>query len=421
MVLPDVVLPQPTIPDLPPPRPALEASVVIPARDEEALLPRALRALAGQRTEAGRPLDPECYEVIVVANNCTDGTAEAARAVGRALGLRLWVAEATFPPERATVGAARRLGMNTAAARLAAVGWLGGTVLSTDADTEPAPDWIAATLGEIARGADGVGGRVVLRAEERAALPAPVRRSYLLDLGYHRWVEELHGLLDPDPHDPFPRHHQHGGASFAVTAEAYARAGGLPALAHAEDVALFEAVQRVGGRFRHSFCVRAATSARRHGRAPLGLAHGLGAWTAEARAHGEHHLWVEAAAAVERRLALRGRVRRLWLRQASAPGPEVEALARRLGVDRRDLADVLRAAPTAGAAQAWAEQRRAQRDGPPPFEPVEAALWALRRRVDGLRRAASRAPCDLPASCDPPPPHSPAASCPPPPRQPALR
>ncbi len=378
-----MVLPQPTLSGLPPPHPALEACVVIPAKDEEALLPHALAALAGQCDLEGRPLGPDRYEVIVLANNCTDATAEVARQVGQAHDLRLWVAECLFAPGEASVGRARRLLMNTACYRLIATGRLGGAILSTDADSEVAPDWVAATLAELGDGVDGVGGRILLR--DRAALDARIRRSVLLDVGYHRWVQELHTLLDPDAHDPFPRHHQHLGASLAVTAAAYARCGGMPLVTHAEDVALFDAVEAVGGRFRHSPRVQVYTSARRGGRAPHGLSAALGAWTAEVQERGTHTFRVEAAAVTERRLALRGRVRRLWHAQPHPDPDEAASLARELGLSARALLGTLAGAPTATAAAALTEDQRRRHDAVLPPEPIEQATRTLRERVGVLR------------------------------------
>jgi glycosyltransferase involved in cell wall biosynthesis len=59
--------------ELPPPDPRLRAGVVVPARDEEDLIIGCLRALAGQRG-----IEPAAYEVIVVADACTDATLELA-------------------------------------------------------------------------------------------------------------------------------------------------------------------------------------------------------------------------------------------------------------------------------------------------------------------------------------------------------
>ncbi len=52
-------------------------SVVIPAHNEEVLLPRGLRAIRAAETAVGRGV-----EIVVVANRCTDATAERARDAG---------------------------------------------------------------------------------------------------------------------------------------------------------------------------------------------------------------------------------------------------------------------------------------------------------------------------------------------------
>lgn len=64
----------------------VQASVIIPAHDEEASLPANLtRLLASAHSEE--------FEVIVVANGCSDATAEKARRVGAELGIPLQVLE----------------------------------------------------------------------------------------------------------------------------------------------------------------------------------------------------------------------------------------------------------------------------------------------------------------------------------------
>jgi glycosyltransferase involved in cell wall biosynthesis len=56
---------------------AARFSVVIPAHNEEILLSRGLRAIRSAEREVGR-----CVEIVVVANRCTDATAEIARNAG---------------------------------------------------------------------------------------------------------------------------------------------------------------------------------------------------------------------------------------------------------------------------------------------------------------------------------------------------
>src|SRR5690242_5314682 len=55
-----------------PPGEKLEACVTVPVKDEEDLLPSALRALAEQKTITGDEFDHERYEVILLINNTRD-------------------------------------------------------------------------------------------------------------------------------------------------------------------------------------------------------------------------------------------------------------------------------------------------------------------------------------------------------------
>ncbi len=218
---------------LPPPRAALRACVIIPAKDEAATLPATLAALAAQVDAAGQPLSPDSFEVIVLANNCTDGTVAAVRHFAHQHpALAVHVARLRLAAPDAHVGRARRLLMDEACLRLLSLGRFNGLIASTDADTRVAPDWLAATQAEIAAGADAVGGRILTDAppvptDQPIAVGAPggVRRTQLRDAAYHLWCARLEAQLDPQAADPWPRHHQHFGASLALTARAYRRVG----------------------------------------------------------------------------------------------------------------------------------------------------------------------------------------------------
>lgn len=292
---------------LPASHPNLRSCVVVPARNEETALPGLIAALADQRDLQGNLLDPDCYEVIVLLNNCTDRTAEIGAIVRRIFPrLHLHLPEISFAAEHAHVGRARQALFDLAFSRFQNFAKPDGLILTTDADSRPAADWIAQTEAEIADGVVGVGGRICLDSSEAATLPAGVRRFLLLDIGYRRALEELRALYAPEMHDPFPRHHQHFGGSLAVTAAAYAAAGGMPLHRSNEDVALYRAIVDSGGRFRHSYGMRVITSARMVGRAQGGLADALQWWDQQDR--GEIPVLVESAAAAELRLAKLG----LW-------------------------------------------------------------------------------------------------------------
>lgn len=295
-----------------PPSPSLRASIVVPAKDEADCLPALVRALDRLALPAGWVAGS--VEALVLLNNCSDGSAEALAPFADA---RPWlhVGCVDLAPAEAHVGRARQLLFDAAAARLADVGQPGGLVLSTDADSRPAPDWLAETVAETLRGADLVGGRIGLGSLERAALSPGVRRLYLLDLGYRRALERVRSLYAPDPADPYPRHHQHYGASLAVRADVYRRAGGMPAVRTSEDVALVRAVEAVGGRVRHSDRVRATTSARRVGRAEGGLADAFTYWSECVDAG--RPVTVESSADADARLGRLG----LWRQAHAGPAP----------------------------------------------------------------------------------------------------
>jgi hypothetical protein len=264
--------------DLPPPRPGTRVTVVIPAHDEAAYIGRALGALAAQTDTAGKPLDPDLYDVLVYANNCDDDTAGVVRRFARERpACAIAVAEEHLPPNVAHIGTARRAAMNAASARLTAAGISGGILAATDADTVVAPTWIAWTLREMER-ADVVTGRILVEPRDWAALPAAVRAMLSEENAYQFACAQLASILVPDPADPWPRHWQRSGPSFAVRVDAYERAGGVPPVRALEDVALYEALERTGARIRHSLRVRVATSGRFHARAPGGFADRINAW-----------------------------------------------------------------------------------------------------------------------------------------------
>lgn len=375
----------------PPPSSALRACVVVPARDEEADLPDALTALAGQVDRHGRPLDREQFEVIVLANNCRDRTAERVRAFGRAApGLALHVVERTFPAGEAHIGRARRWLMDVACERLLAVGAARGVIASTDADTRVDPAWLAATLREVEIGADAVCGRILSPPTDGNRLDSAARRYQLRDAAYRLLVAELEAILDPDPADPWPRHHQHFGASLAVTAGTYRAVGGLPPMPALEDMAFHDALRRIDARVRHSPAVRVVTSPRRSGRVAIGLSTQLGEWAAMARA-GEP-LLVEAPSAVEERLRRERLLRGLWRRTRTVPAVaaanEAPTVAGVLGVEAGWLVEELAGGTSFGhLSEQVAERRRARLEIVPSLVEVQSAITALRRLVAELRSA----------------------------------
>jgi hypothetical protein len=303
----------PGLAGLPQPDPSCRATVVVPARNEEAGLTRTLDALRVQVTLEETRLGWEFYEVILLLNNCTDRSSSVAEQYAADHpGFRLHVADCELPAQRAHVGTARSMLMDCACDRLERLSRSDGSVrgiLSTDADTRVAPDWVASNIAELENGAEAVGGVINLFPEELERLEVGTRQAYLRDRAFQAQVARLEATLDPDPADPWPRHLEHFGASLCCTPEIYRRSGGLPAVKPLEDVAFIDALRKKGARIRHSPAVEIFTSARLDGRAEVGLSGQLRHWKRLVDA-GLPHL-VESAEWLQHRFRTLAGLRRL--------------------------------------------------------------------------------------------------------------
>jgi hypothetical protein len=151
-------------------------AVLVPAHDEEALIETVLASL--------RALDypREAYAVYLVADNCTDRTAELARAAG---GVHVL--------ER--VDATRRgkgYALNWALGELEARGLRYDAYVIFDADSVVAPEFLAACAAELGRGARAIQGcNTVLNALEA---PSTVLRWLALTLMNHVRPRGRNGL-----------------------------------------------------------------------------------------------------------------------------------------------------------------------------------------------------------------------------------
>jgi len=284
--------------------------VAIPVHNEEAHIATCLYALARQAV----PPD----HILLYLNNCTDRTAEIARAAAGA-GLPVRPVEVVLPPSLASAGEARRLAL-AEAARLAGPD---GILLTTDADCEPAPCWVARNLREIARGADAVCGAARILPDPDHAVSGGLHFDLAREAHYAALLDEIAALVDPDPADPWPRHQQHSGASIAMTAAVLHAAGGAPRVASGEDRALIERFRLLDARIRHAPEIEVPVSGRLRGRAVGGMAQ-----TLHRRAHRLDDTAddaLEPAVDAYRRVLARAR-----LRAARANSVEAEALARDL-------------------------------------------------------------------------------------------
>ena len=223
-------------------------AVLIPARNEEALLPRCIESVF----RAAQLLPPDVhFEIVVVVDSSTDSTFAIAESM---LGTKGRV----LTTNMGTVGTARSLA--AAAALGAYIGdpshcWLA----NTDADCAVPESWLIDQLRLARLGAQAVAGTVDVDdfSEHHSWVERRFRETYLI-------------------HEDGTHPHVHG-ANMGMRADAYLKAGGWSPLPTAEDHDLWNRLTLSGCRKQSVARLRVLTSGRRNGRAPLGFARALAA------------------------------------------------------------------------------------------------------------------------------------------------
>lgn len=289
---------------------APRAIVAIPVRDEAERLSPCLGALAAQ-------CGARDMAVVLLFNNCTDASDRIAAAMRPGLPFALRTLRIDLPPHEAHVGTARSLAMKEAARLFAAAGRHDGIILTTDADSRVASDWLSANLAAFRAGADAVAGFVEIDTIERRRLPGHMVERLAAEQAYDSLLAELEARLDPLDHDPLPRHRMASGASLALTLQAYCRIGGMPRVALAEDRALVAALRGIDAHVRHDPNVRVTTSCRVLGRARGGAADTIRLRSLNPASPCDPTL--EAAFRAGRRAWWRGRLRALQARDGLHP------------------------------------------------------------------------------------------------------
>jgi len=335
--------------------------VAIPVRNEVDYIGACLQALDEQH---GARAD----RVLLLLNGCTDGTGAQVRHIMQHLDVDVDVVTRDLHGPQANAGFARSLAMRLAAAGLAA----DDVLMTTDADGRVAPDWIAGNLAALQRGADAVCGQAIIDPAEARLIPAHLHADDALERELACLIDELAHLLDPDPHDPWPRHSEHSGASIAVRVAAWRRAGGVPTIASGEDRAFIERLRQIDARIRHAPGVRVTVSGRTLGRAAGGMADTIRRRIV--RQDDFIDAAIEPAADRLRRISLRAHARTLW----EGHGTDHAGLMRGMGLSAGLMRSAL-AAPFFGAA--WARLERASpvlRPRPVRFVDLPAEIAAAR-------------------------------------------
>ena len=243
-------------------------AVVVPALNEAHGIRDTLTALRAQHDRD--------FDLVVVDNGSTDGTADIVRAAALEWGIPRW---RVIDEAQKGTGAAADTGIRSAIAS-------GATHLArTDADCLPAPDWTARIWDAFDAGHDLIAGRLLPRTDDR-----PVNRVKQGVLSAALTIASTFGRFRPGNRsaDYLGPYVMTPGCNLAITAELYLAAGGFPRTkiedVH-EDRALVNAVRRRTTRYgAHPEVIVHASTRRAHA---WGLVRTLG-WYADHRYRPDH-------------------------------------------------------------------------------------------------------------------------------------
>lgn len=223
-------------------------AVLIPARNEEELLPRCLESVL----RAAEQVPPDVsVNIVVVVDASTDATLEVASALLGKQG-QILVTDA------GCVGTARSMAAQAAIASYEGL-YRNCWLANTDADCVVPRSWLLDQLHLAQAGAHAIAGTIDVDdfSEHLPGVERLFRESY---------------MFHPDGTHP----HVHG-ANMGVRADVYLQVGGWSAKRTAEDHDLWNRISLRGFHKQAVAKLRVMTSGRRVGRAPLGFAGALSA------------------------------------------------------------------------------------------------------------------------------------------------
>jgi glycosyltransferase involved in cell wall biosynthesis len=222
-------------------------AVVIPARNEQELVSRALHAVRRAAREAQAQLGAHAPRIgiLLVADDCHDATAALAREV---------VGVEVLEISAGAVGVARATGIDVALSALLRINEIAAEhvwIANTDADSVVPPNWITDQLAIASAGADVMVGTV--RPDFADLTPEQIS---------HWTATHIPGQ---------PNGHVHG-ANLGVRASMYLAAGGFHNQRDHDDVDLVIRLEQAGARLQAADSSDVLTSGRLDGRTPGGYA-----------------------------------------------------------------------------------------------------------------------------------------------------
>lgn len=252
---------------------ATKLILTIPAKNESSYIMATLNSIKNQEF-ASHFNSYDYYQIIVLCNNCTDGTAIMCRSFARQNPHINIIVQEVDDSSIRNVGMARKLLMDLAALSLFDDDDI---ILMTDADTTFRSDAFACLSTYHDRQYDLICGKILVDMQD---LESNVK--YLLEskLRYEELKLQVENCWIPIPYDPFPKHTSHSGPCMAIKKKTYLNIGGIKPLDYFEDIELYENVISNGFKVRHDNNLVVKTSSRLNSRTDMGFGNELNYWTA---------------------------------------------------------------------------------------------------------------------------------------------
>ncbi len=287
------------------PNPEAGILFVVPAKDEEENISACLAGFEHQTDTEGYPLDPSLFEVLVLVNNTTDDTIRQALAARRHPGIH--VVSVDLPPHYAHIGWARRLAMEWGSQRLVQNGHPEGILVSTDADSQLAPDFVSELMQTFASpNVHAAGAMLLVREEIGGNVFADLRNYFSLEKQLRQRAQQ---------EVAFELVHSHfSGAGFAVRQRMYAEIGGLSPMPYNEDKYFYQKLLQRDACVKMNDRLVIYTSSRMAGRTEWGMAAQLMKWK-KAEESGEY-VFVSAAGSQWLCFQLQRALYTYWLMQS---------------------------------------------------------------------------------------------------------
>ncbi len=249
--------------------PATQIVFAIPAKDEEESISDCIRALENQYNARGKRIPWVEYEALVLVNNTTDETVRRAMEMRRHSGIH--IASVQLPAPYAHIGWARRLAMEWGSERLERGRQTRGVIVSTDADTRIAHDFIYELRRSFADPqVEAVGANLQVENTDTGNLFTSLRNYFVLEKQLRLAIQE---------EATFDLMHPHlSGAGFAVRLGTYKAVGGLTPFPYNEDKQFYYKLLQRDALVKMNERLLVHTSGRMTGRTEWGMAAQFQQW-----------------------------------------------------------------------------------------------------------------------------------------------